>query len=153
MFQAKMFYFLVGILVLVCTTENNVDGLGIERSAVCLIQRIAQYNHIDATYTKVSFEQRNGTIHSECKLLLGTEEYTSNSTSFPNAKEKVARQAYTKTRYQRPEIRNRTCLNHTPTNKSDISILEEYANAIDATVVSYEEIQQNSKCTFQCFLT
>lgn len=149
MFQAKFLYFFVAILVAVCATEITNDvGVDTKRSAVCLIYRIAQHNHVNASFTKVNIVQRNGTTHIECKLNLGNEEYIGNSTAFGKAKEKVARQAYAKTKYQKPAIENRTCLIPVHTIKNDINLLQEYATAINSSV-KYEEKPQDNRCKFE----
>lgn len=139
MFQVKILYFLTAVLVVVCASENDtINNVDTKRSAVCLIQRVAQHNHITATYTKVNFAQRNGTTHVECKLKLGTEEYHGNSTSFSKAKEKVAREAYALTKYTKPPLKNQTCIAPPVPPKNDISLLEEYATAIRKFTI-YEE--------------
>lgn len=143
MFRAKLLCFILGIVVAVRANQENVEDVGVKRSAICLVQRVAQHNHINATYTKLHFEHRNATTHVEAKLQLGTEEYISNSTSYSKAKERAARQAYAKTKYTKPPIRNRTCLIEAPTVKSDISLLEEYADAIGGAV-TYEEKPPNN---------
>lgn len=149
MFQAKFLYFLVAILVTVCATEiTNDDSVDTKRSAVCLIYRIAQHNHVNASFIKVNINQRNGTTYIECKLNLGNEEYTGDSTAFGKAKEKVARQAYAKTKYQKPAIQNRTCLIPVHTIKNDINLLQEYATVI-GKLITYEEKPQENRCKFE----
>lgn len=149
MFQAKILYIFVTVLVAVCAIESNSnDGFETKRSAVCLIYRVAQHNHVTATFTKVKFEQRNGTTHIECKLNLGNEEYTKDSTSFAKAKEKVSREAYAKTKYTKPAIQNKTCLIPVHSVKSNVSLLQEYATAVNKTV-RYEERPQASRSRFE----
>lgn len=148
MFQAKLIYFVVG-LTLVCTTDfATYDGYDIKRSAVCLIQRVAQHNHITAKFEKVHSEQNNDTTHVECELDLGDEHYFSNATSLAKAKEKVARQAYALTKYTKPPLENRTCAVNGPGKKIDISLLEEYAHVIHKHIL-YTEGHRSSNGTFE----
>lgn len=147
--KLKLIYFLISITLVVCVADfKTYDNVNIKRSAVCLIQRIAQQNHIVANFKNMGLEQRNATTHVQCKLELGTEQYTSNSTSFTKAKEKVSRQAYALTKYHKPELNNRTCAVSEPGKKSEISLLEEYAHVINKTLL-YNEEHGNSNGTFQ----
>lgn len=149
MFWTKRFYILASILAVACAiVSDSNNGFDTNRSAVCLIYRVAQHNHVNATFTKVNIEQRNGTTNIECKLNLGNEEYSRDSTSFAKAKEKVAREAYAKTKYTKPAIQNKTCLIPVHSVKNDISLLQEYANVVNKTI-RYEEIPQASKCKFE----
>lgn len=147
MFRIKLIFFLVAFTLVASTTDFGIVE-GIKRSAVCLIQRVATHNHVTAKYDKVSQEQKNGTTLIRCKLELGTEEYAANSTSLAKAKEKVSRQAYALTKYQKPPLGNRTCIVHHPTAKSDISLLEEYAQFIHSHVL-YAEKPRNPNGTFE----
>lgn len=150
MLQFKLFCFALGILVSVCGgTETDFDSVGIKRSAVCLIERVAQHNNLTVHYEKVNLQHhKNGTTHTKCKLELGTEQYTANSTSYAKAKEKVAREAYALTKYSKPPIGNKTCLVHTEQTKSDISLLQEYARAIGKEV-RFNELPQNGQQGFE----
>lgn len=144
MFQANLVYFLVGVVAVAYANEIDV---GVKRSAVCLIVRLAHYNNIDATYTKTNIEQMNGTTHLTCKLKLGTEEYATNSTSFAKAKERVSREAYSRTKYMKPKVKNRTCIVEPTVDKNDISLLQEYADSLDMHPL-YEEKPQNVQHKF-----
>lgn len=148
MFQVKLIFFSIALTLVASATDYQIVE-GIKRSAVCLVERIATHNHVAAKFEKVGQEQKNGSTLIRCKLELGTEEYSANSTSMPMAKEKVSRQAYALTKYQKPPLGNRTCIVHRPTAKSDISLLEEYAQSIHSHV-SYAEKPRNSNGTFEC---
>lgn len=148
MFQVKSIVFLIVLSLVASATDYEIVE-GIKRSAVCLIERVATHNHIIAKFEKVNQEQKNGATLIHCKLSLGTEEYSANSTSMPMAKEKVSRQAYALTKYQKPPLGNRTCIVHRPTAKSDISLLEEYAQSIHSHVL-YAERPRNPNGTFEC---
>lgn len=148
MFQVKLIFFSVALTLVASTTDFQIVE-GTKRSAVCLIERVATHNHVAAKFQKVGQEQKHGTTLIQCKLELGTEEYSANSTSMPMAKEKVSRQAYALTKYQKPPLGNRTCIVHHPTAKSDISLLEEYAQLTHSHVL-YAEKPRNSNGTFEC---
>lgn len=151
MVQAKIVYFFVGLFIAV--SANELDEVGIKRSAVCLIGRVAKQNHINANFTKVSLTQIYGKTDFKCKLTLGIEEYTDNGSSFAKAKEKAAREAYAKTKYAKPALGNRTCVMSTaPSIKSDISLLEEYGHAINASA-GYEDKTQIAAHKFECSVT
>lgn len=148
MLHLKLFYFAIGVIVAVSGTESDLD-VGVKRSAVCLIERVAKHNNLTAHYEKVNLQHhKNGTTHVKCRLELGTENYTENSTSFTKAKEKAARAAYALTKYSKPALGNRTCLVHTELTKSDLSLLEEYATAIGKEV-RYTQKGQNGKKSFE----
>lgn len=151
MFQVKLIFFLIALTLVASTTDYEIID-GIKRSAVCLIERIANHNHITAQFQKVNNEQKNGTTLIRCKLDLGTEEYAANSSSLAMAKEKVSRQAYALTKYQKPPLGNRTCIVHRPTAKSDISLLEEYSHLIHGHVL-YSENPRHQNGTFECDVT
>lgn len=152
MLALKAIFISVAFTVVVSTADYQLIG-GIKRSAVCLIQRIANHNHITAKYEKISQVQKNGTTSIRCKLDLGTEEYMANSTSLSMAKEKVSRQAYALTKYQKPPLtNNRTCIIHQPNEKSDISLLEEYGQSIQKHVI-YSEKARHQNGTFECDVT
>lgn len=144
MIQAKFVHFIVGVIIAfsasggVLSTDNADTDVGIKRSAVCLIQHLAHHNHIEAKYENKSFEQRNATTSTKCKLNLGKEHYESESTSYKKCKDKVSRQAYALTNYTKPALHDRTCIIQTPTAKSDISLLHEYAQALHS-YVTFEE--------------
>lgn len=153
MFQLKLILISIAIAFTFAVSTDDyqlVDGT--KRSAVCLIERIASHNHITAKYEKINQEQKNGTTLIRCKLDLGTEEYRANSTSLSKAKEKVSREAYALTKYQKPSIGNRTCIVHQPSVKSDISLLEEYAQSIRAHVF-FSEKARHSNGSFECDVT
>lgn len=150
MFQLKLILLLIAFTFVSSTDDYQVIE-GIKRSAVCLVERIAKHNHITAKYEKIQ-EQRNGATLIRCKLDLGTEAYTANSTSLSKAKEKVSRQAYALTKYEKPSLGNRTCIIHHPSAKSDISLLEEYAQSIRAHVL-YSEKPRHPNGTFECDVT
>lgn len=151
MFLVKFTIFSI-TLTLAASTADYQEIEGIKRSAVCLIERVATHNHVTAKFQKVGQEQKNGTTLIACKLELGTEEYAANSTSLAMAKEKVSRQAYALTKYQKPPLGNRTCIVHHPTAKSDISLLEEYAQLLHSHVL-YAEKARNPNGTFECDAT
>lgn len=151
MFQVKLIFFSVALTLVASTTDFEIVE-GIKRSAVCLIERVANHNHVAAKFQKTRPEQKNGTTLIRCKLDLGTEEYAANSTSLAMAKEKVSRQAYALTKYQKPPLGNRTCIVHLPTAKSDISLLEEYAHSIHGHVL-YSEKPRHQNGTFECDVT
>lgn len=144
MFQANLVYFLVGIVTVAYANESDV---GIKRSAVCLIARVAHHNNIEAIYTKTNIEQMNGTTHLTCKLKLGTEEYAANSTSISKAKERVSRVAYSQTKYTKPKLQNRTCIVQPTVEKNDISLLQEYADSLGMHPL-YEEKPHNVQHKF-----
>lgn len=148
MLQVKLIFFSIALTLIASTTDYEIVE-GIKRSAVCLIQRVANHNHITAKFQKVSQEQKNGTTSIRCKLDLGTEEYATNSTSLAMVKEKVSRQAYALTKYQKPPLGNRTCIVHRPEAKSDVSLLEEYAQLNHGHVV-YSEKPRHQNGTFEC---
>lgn len=144
MFKAKLIYFVAGIVLTICATDVEI-----KRSAVCLVERVAVQNHVTAKYEKVHLdEQKNRKI--TCKLVLGTEEYTGNSTSksLAKAKEKVARQAYALTKYTKPPIENQTCIVPPPTVKSDISLLEEYGHVVGNHMM-YSEVHHSFNGSFE----
>lgn len=149
MFQIKLIVFLIALTTVASKTEFQIVE-GVKRSAVCLIERVAVRNRINATFQKIHQEQKNGETLIGCRLELGTEEYHANSTSMPMAKEKVSRQAYALTKYEKPSLRNRTCIVHQPTStvKSDITLLEEYAQSIHSHVL-YSEKPRHQNGTFQ----
>lgn len=155
MFRIKLIFFSIAVFFCISVvSETDYEIVeGIKRSAVCLVERIARHNHINAKFQKVSLEQKNGTTFIKCKLELGTEEYAANSTSWPKSKEKVSRQAYAKTtKYQKPPLGNRTCIVHQPNTKSDISLLEEYAQSIRSHVF-YSEKPRHQNSSFECDAT
>lgn len=140
MAQVKLLaYLVIAVFGLTVVSADYEVDLGIKRSAICLIENVARHNNVSVKFGKVDQEVRNGTPKINCKLELGTEQYTGNSTSYKKAKEAVARQAYAKTKYAKPTLSNRTCVIATATIKSDISLLEEFGNAI-GEFVHYDEI-------------
>lgn len=153
MFQLKLIFISIAFAFTFVASSGDFQLIdGVKRSAVCLIQRIASHNHITAKYEKVNQLQKNTTTLIKCKLELGTEVYMVNSTSLSKAKEKVSREAYALTKYQKPSLGNRTCIVHQPSVKSDISLLEEYAQSIRKHVL-YSEKARHTNHTFGCDVT
>lgn len=111
--------------------NSNVE---IKRSGICLIERVAAFNKISATFDMTNHTNINGVEHFIYKLELGAELYNSSGTSKQKSKEKVAREAYALTKYQKPNLRNRTCAVDSPLVKSNLSILHEYAQYLNQTM-------------------
>lgn len=103
------------------------------RSAVCLINQLAQHNKITAQFELEETPNTNQT-HYMYQLELGEEKYHASSTTKSKTKEKVSREAYTKTRYEKPKLKERTCINNERAPKSNVSLIYEYAIEKNKTV-------------------
>jgi len=109
-----------------------------KRSARCLINELAHFNGIEAKY---HFVGETGLPHNKTftyQLLLGKERYSANGLSKKKAKEKVAREAYSLTKYKKPPVKPKTCT----TDKSTVNMVQEWAQR-NGKRVSYYVKRQN----------
>lgn len=118
------------------------------RSPICLINRVAQKNNITARYEEVKIEtgatatQMPATTAKPSsfafRLHLGNEIYRAVALTKAKAKDKVAREAYDKTKYQKPTLKERTCVENA--TRTIVSILYEFAT-VNKTMILNKEIQ------------
>lgn len=121
--------------------QRRVDDVTKNRSAVCLINQLAQRNNITAKFTcsdHIATTAPTPAVTSprpptyECRLNLGRETYRASASSQRSSKEKVSRQAYSETSYTKPRLKERTCAQ---TNiKTNVSLIYEYASVKGKTV-------------------
>lgn len=120
--------------IVVSSVDPSDVELDTKRNAVCLIERVAQHNNITAVYTQVSNTTDGNFVHLKYKLQLGNEAYEDTSTTVKKAKEKCARQAYAKTKYEKPALKNRTCLVENTPVRTNVMVLYEYATLLGENV-------------------
>lgn len=114
-----------------------------KRSAVCLIIQLAQRNGIPIAYELINDAPKNKNSSSttpkpsyyEYRLHLGTETYSATAATQAKAKEKVSREAYNRTNYQKPILKERTCVQ--TTSRTDVSVLYDFA------LINRAEIRRN----------
>lgn len=140
MFQIKIVYFAVCVTLAVCIKDFDTYN-GIKKSAVCLIQRIAQHHDVIAEYHIERFERKGNITDVACRLNLGKEVYNANSTSLLKANEVAARKAFAETRLKKYAIENITCDVYGPGKKSDADLLEEYADYLEEDITYNEDTQ------------
>lgn len=140
-----MFFFLVYILSdEFCYSQRRVDqrrsterpDVTKHRSAVCLVNQVAQKNNVTAKFsctdhtptTQPSQVLSNAPYQSsyECRLALGRETYHGSASTKKNAKEKISREAYDQTRYTKPRLKERTCVEMII--RTNVSLIYEYAS-------------------------
>lgn len=114
------------------------------RSAICLIHQLAQKNNITIKYTLIQDPPTSPTPINVAasttprphlysfRLTLGNEEYRASGTSKTKSKEKVSREAYDKTHYPKPHLRERTCAQNA--SRSVVTMLYEYAALNGSTI-------------------
>jgi len=127
--------------------SQNAD-LYKHRSPVCLINQLAQKNNITASFELIDdapptqTPAGTGTTpkpHSySYRLHLGTEAYRAAATTKVKAKDKVAREAYDKTKYPKPTLKERTCVENG--TRTIVSILYEFA-AVNASHIFDKDTQ------------
>lgn len=125
---------------------------GTRRSGVCLIENVAAFNKIDADFELINKTKIDGMDHFRYKLTLGTEVYNSSATSKKGSKEKVSRQAYALTKYNKPPLDDRTCIIQTAHIKSNLSILHEYATSINQSLQVDEKQINRSPSEYEIVL-
>lgn len=114
-----------------------------KRSPVCLINHLAQKNHIPYKYELIKDAPKSDINSSttlkphyyECCLQLGTETYSASATTQAKAKEKVSREAYDRTDYPRPTLKERTCVESA--SRTIVAVLYEFA------LINRTEIRRN----------
>lgn len=111
---------------------SQAEDVSKHRSAVCLINQLAQKNNITAKYNYIALARQGEGAPAtprpqsfEYQLTLGDESYTKTASDKRNAKEGVSREAYDKTRYPKPHLKDRTCVENAL--RSNVSLLYEYA--------------------------
>lgn len=145
--------FIVHWSIILATSTDSDAEVFTKRSAICLIERVAQQNNITANYQQVSNTTNNDIVHIKFKLQLGTESYEDTSTTKNKAKEKCAREAYAKTKYSKPALKNRTCLVETTPVRTDAMILYEYATLLGEQVAIDERQVSRNPNTYQFTLS
>lgn len=140
MFRINLVYLVVCFTLAVCATDFDIYD-GVKKSAVCLVQRIAQYHDVIAEYHIIKFEMNENTTEVESELKLGTEKFTANSTSLFKANELVARKALAATTLSKSSLENITCDVYGPDKKNDVDLLQDYADLLDEAISFHEDIQ------------
>lgn len=109
------------------TPAPQTEDVSKHRSAVCLINQLAQKNRIPYSFTEIARQgdRASAATSFEYQLSLGNETYQKTASDRKNAKEKVAREAYDRTAYPKPHLKNATCVENQP--RSPVSLLYEYA--------------------------
>lgn len=122
---------------------------GVQRSAICLVQMIAQENHLVVFYNFTEKHRINETLYFTCELHLKNENYTASATSKKKSKEKVAATAYNQTSFAKPKnITDRTCKISIHI-RSDLSVLYEYATFLNTTLAISERQTAVSPAKFE----
>lgn len=140
-------------------TDNS--NLYTHRSPVCLIHQLAQKNNITIEYELVNdgppTQMPAGASTTPrprsfgFRLHLGTEIYRATASTKIKAKDKVSREAYDKTKYPKPTLKERTCVENG--TRTIVSILYEFA-AVNGTTILDKEIQlEGSPSKFRVELT
>lgn len=130
---------------IISTTASHGDHFhviihGIERSAICLVQMIAQRNKINVVYNLTDEHRINDTSYFifTYDIHLGNETYNASATSKKKSKEKVAATAFNQTSFTHPaNITDRTC--KIPLHpRTDLSVLHEYATLLSTRLAISE---------------
>lgn len=116
-------------------TSDNIE-LYQHRSPVCLIHQLAQKNNITLEYELLNYTPSTQmpidgaattpkpSSHAY-RLHLGNEIYRASASTKSKAKDKVSREAYDKTKYIKPKLKDRTCAENA--TRTIVSILYEFA--------------------------
>lgn len=140
---------LVQMLVIICLASSGMISVAhgdnyfvtiddIVRSPVCVIELLAQKLKIEAKFNFTGETTTNKTKYFNYSLKFGTDNpYDAFDVSKKKAKNKVAALALNATKYEHPQLNNRTCI--VPSlSRTDVSILYEYATVLDTTLVVEE---------------
>lgn len=126
-------------------TSENAE-LYTHRSPICLINRLAQKNNITFEYELINDSPPASAVASSTpkphsyayRLHLGSETYRATALTKTKSKDKVSREAYDKTHYAKPALKERTCLENG--TRTIVSILYEFA-AVNGTNIFDKEQQ------------
>lgn len=142
------------------STFDNTD-LYTHRSPVCLIHQLAQKNNISIEYELVNdapaTQMPAGASTTPkprsfgFRLHLGTETYRASASTKIKAKDKVSREAYDKTKYPKPTLKERTCVENG--TRTIVSILYEFAAVNGTTILDKETQLESSPAKFRVELT
>lgn len=117
------------------------------RSPVCLIHQLAQKNNISVEYELINDPLTTQMPAASVtpkpasygyRLHLGSETYRAAAPTKSKAKDKVSREAYDKTKYVKPHLKDRTCVENG--TRTIVSILYEFA-AVNGTILLDREMQ------------
>lgn len=141
-------------------TTDNTD-LYKHRSPVCLVHQLAQKNNLTIEYILINdappTQMPSGTAttpkpHSfTYRLNLGSEVYRASATTKLKSKDKVSREAYDKTKYAKPVLKDRTCVENG--TRTIVSILYEYAAVNGSSVLDKESQLEGAQPKFRVELT
>lgn len=127
--------------------NNDISDADVttHRSAICLVHQLAQKNNITLEYELLhdplaSSAANPGTTPKPhvfiYKLHLGDESYRAQGSTDFKSKDKVAREAYDKTKYPKPKLKERTCVENA--SRTIVSILYEYATVNGSDIYDKE---------------
>lgn len=141
-------------------TTDNTD-LYKHRSPVCLVHQLAQKNNLTIEYILINdappTQMPSGgpttpKPHSfTYRLNLGSEVYRASATTKVKSKDKVSREAYDKTKYAKPALKDRTCVENG--TRTIVSILYEYAAVNGSSVLDTESQLESVPPKFRVELT
>lgn len=116
------------------TTTTTPAPVHHKHSSKCLIMELARFNNITAEFKDLI---ETGLPHNktfQAELVLGRERYTNHGTSKKKADDKVSREAWSLTKYRKPNLKPKTC---EIGEKSAINVVHEWANQNALTASFY----------------